>query len=110
MSLFKFHKFILPFILLFISLFSACDEEPPIPQKKFIDVYVDLLIVQDTTTTNTFNFDSVKSLVLAKYNLTVAEYDSNINYLNAEPDRWNAFFDSATAYVERLKMNAEDEL
>jgi hypothetical protein len=87
---------------------ASCDDEPPIPQEKFMEVYVDLLIVQDTTTDNPFNLDSVKTLVLQKYNLTVEDYDSNINYLNAEPEKWMEFFDSTTAYVERLKKNAED--
>jgi len=101
-------KFIL--VVPLLILLSSCDEEPPIPQKKFIEVYVDLLIVQDTTATNTFNLDSLKALVLEKHSLTIEEYDSNINYLNAEPERWTEFFDSANAYVERLEKNVDDQL
>jgi hypothetical protein len=96
------------FVVPLLIFLASCDDEPPIPQEKFMEVYVDLLIVQDTTTENPFNLDSVKTLVLQKYNLTVEDYDSNINYLNAEPEKWMEFFDSATAYVERLKKNAED--
>jgi hypothetical protein len=91
--------------LLFIL--SACDKGPPIPEEKFRKVYVDLLIVQDTTTAEIFSLDSIKTLVFTKHNISSEQYDETINYYNSKPERWVAFFDSTTAYVEALRKKAE---
>jgi hypothetical protein len=98
-------------ILLFVSLIllSACDEKPPIPEKKFLDLYVDLLIIQDTTTAANFSIDSVKTVVLDRYDISNEQYDSMIKFYNSNPEKWITFFDSATAYVERLKPEAENQ-
>jgi hypothetical protein len=99
------------FTLLIVSslLLSGCDKEPPIPEEKFIKVYVDLLIIQDTTNTDTFSLDSVKTIVFDRHSISVEQYDATINYYNSEPEKWQAFFDSATAYVEGLKKDAEKQ-
>jgi len=99
------------FLLFFIfSLFlSACDKGPPIPEEKFIKVYVDLLIIQDTTTAETFSLDSIKTLVFTRHNISSGQYDETISYYNSQPEKWVVLFDSATAYVERLKKEAEKQ-
>jgi hypothetical protein len=95
-------------LIIFILLITACDENPPIPEKKFIEVYVDLLICQDTTTAS-YNPDSLKSFVLTKHNIPESQYNSMIEYYNQRPDKWIAFFDSVTTYVEQLKLEAENQ-
>lgn len=94
-------------ISLLFSL-SACDKGPPIPDEKFLELYVDLIIIQDTTITN-FSPDSAKTLVLERYNVSLEQYDAMIQYYNSNPEKWIAFFDSATVYVERLKIEAENQ-
>lgn len=98
--------FFLIFILAFI--FWSCDDKPPIREQKFMEVYVNLLIAQDTTTTP-YNFDSLKSVILASYNITELQYNSMIDYYNEQPEKWTPFFDSANAYVERLKLASENQ-
>jgi len=108
MSNFKSENHYWLLISLFLSLMS-CDEGPPIPDEKFMELYVDLLIIQDTTTTANFSTDSVKTLVLDRYEISNAQYDSMIKFYNSNPDKWITFFDSATAYVERLKLESENQ-
>lgn len=108
MSIIQSQKFfililILPFFLL------SCDKEPPISQEVFIKAYVDLLIIQDTTTVENFSPDSVKSLVLKRHNISSEKYDEMIDYFNSQPEKWTVFFDSATAYVERLRQETENQ-
>ncbi|MCU0407213.1 MAG: DUF4296 domain-containing protein, partial [Ignavibacteriaceae bacterium] len=94
-----------PYFLLFFLfiIISACDKDLPIQEDKFIKVYVDLLIIQDTTTAETFPIDSVRTLVFAKHTISSEQYDETISYYNSRPEKWAAFFDSAKVYVERLK-------
>jgi hypothetical protein len=95
------------FVLLFFFL-SACDKGPPIPEEKFIKVYIDFLIIQDTTSANAFSLDSIKTLVFTKHKITSKQYDEAINYYNSQPEKWTAFFDKASAYVEGLKKDSEN--
>jgi len=95
-------------ILLFLFI-SACDKGPPIPEEKFIIVYVDLLIIQDTTTASTFSPDSIKTLVFTRHNISAEDYDATVNYYNSQPEKWVAFFDTTTAYVENLKKEAKKQ-
>ncbi|MCU0333244.1 MAG: DUF4296 domain-containing protein [Ignavibacteriaceae bacterium] len=108
MSNVKSQKLFLLLILQFIFI-TACDKGPPIQEDKFIKVYVDLLIIQDTTTAETFPIDSVRTLVFAKHNISSEQYDETISYYNSRPEKWAAFFDSAKVYVERLKMEIEKQ-
>jgi Domain of unknown function (DUF4296) len=97
-------------LLIFLFFFiSACDKGPPIPEEKFIKVYVDFLIIQDTSTANTFSLDSVKTLVFTRHNISAEDFDATVNYYNSQPEKWVAFFDSTTAYVENLKKEAEKQ-
>jgi hypothetical protein len=108
MSNVKSQKLFLLLILQFIFI-TACDKVPPIQEDKFIKVYVDLLIIQDTTTAETFPIDSVRTLVFAKHTISSEQYDETISYYNSRPEKWAAFFDSAKVYVERLKMEIEKQ-
>jgi hypothetical protein len=95
-------------LLIFSFLFiSACEKNPAIPEDKFIKVYVDLLILQDTTSTENASLDSLKSIVFTKYSISPEQYDETIRFYNEEPKRWEEFFDKAIAYAEKLKKDAE---
>ena len=95
------------FLTISTLFLSACDKGPPIPEEKFIKVYVDLLIVQDTTTAKIFSLESIKTIVFTKHSISAEQYDATINYYNSQPEKWVAFFDSAMVYVERLKRDSE---
>jgi hypothetical protein len=91
-----------------LILFSSCSNEKVIEEEKFIEVYVDLLIMQDTTSANQNSIDSIKSIVFQKHSITAKDYEQTIELYNSSPEKWDEFFDKATAYVEKLKQEAED--
>lgn len=62
----------------------ACDKGPPIPEKTFLKIYVDLLIVQDTTTVNNYSIDSVRAIVLSRHNISENQYDEMISYYKTD--------------------------
>ena len=104
----KSQKFLVLFLIIPFFILS-CDKEPPLPQEDFIKVYVDLLIIQDTTTAENFSIDSVKSLVYKRYNISSEQYDQTIKFYNSQPEKWIEFYDSVTVYVDRLKKNSENQ-
>jgi len=101
--------FIYQFNCLIIStlLFVACDSEPPIPEEKFIKVYIDLLIQKDTSSSGQISVDSIKSLAFSRHGISVRDYEETIAYYNSYPDKWEEFLDKAIAYVEKLKIKAD---
>jgi Domain of unknown function (DUF4296) len=98
---------IFPLLLIIFLLHSSCEKQSPIPEEKFIKAYVDLLILQDSTSTNTASFDSLKTLVFKNHDISAEEYEATINYYNSDPKRWEGFFDKAIAYAEKLKNEAK---
>ena len=101
-------KYVFPTLFITIILFQGCEKEVKvIPEEKFINVYVDLLILQDTTSTDSLSLDSLKSLVFKNHNVSTEEYDATIHYYNSEPKKWEEFFDKAINYIEALKKEAE---
>jgi formate-dependent nitrite reductase cytochrome c552 subunit len=98
----------LSFPLLSIILFFSCSDEKIIEEEKFIEVYIDLLIMQDTTSANQNSIDSIKSIVFQKHSITAKDYEQTIEQYNSSPEKWEEFFTKATAYVEKLKQEAEN--
>lgn len=100
------HQRISLLLIIFIFILS-CSNEPAIPEDKFLKVYVDLLILQDTTSVQSLSLDSMKTIVFSRHNITSDQYEETINYYNTYPEKWEAFFDKAIAYAEELKKKAE---
>ena len=96
-------KFLLPLSIIPFLLISSCSEEEVIPEEKFIHVYVDLMIVQDTTRSKPLTLDSLKEIVFTKHDITSGLYNKTIAKYNSSPEDWEEFFDKAIAYLEELK-------
>jgi len=99
--IFKYRKIIL--ILPIAFIFYSCKDQPRIPEEKFIRVYVDLLIIHDSSSVQNLSLDSLKQALFKKYETTEEHYQNTIDYYNETPQKWEAFFDKATAYVEELE-------
>ncbi len=94
-------KFFIFFLLLFIL--SGCSRSKVIDENKFIKVYTDLIIAQDTAAAPINNLDSLKAIVFKQDQITADEYNATVEYLNKDPQRWEKFFNKAIAYVENLR-------
>ena len=90
-------------IFLLTVIIISCSKEDILPEDKFIKIYIDILIAQDTLTDNSISNDSIKALILQKYNVTDSIYTKTIEYYNYNPDKWENFFEDAIKEVEELK-------
>ena len=95
-------------MLVLLVLFAGCEKKEILPEEKFIEVYVDILVAEDTTAQKSFSSDSLKTIVLSKHNTTEIVYQNTIDYYNESPDRWEKFFDEVVTYVEKLKSKSEE--
>jgi hypothetical protein len=89
-----------------VFIFS-CSKDDIIPEDKFIKIYIDILVAQDTLTDNSISNDSLKTLVLQKHNVTDSLFTKTIEYYNYNPDKWEKFFEDAIKQVEELKATEE---
>jgi len=87
-------------IILFLFLISGCSGR--INEDKFVLVFTDLVIAQDSLGSN-FKQEAVKKAVFKKYNITPKEYDATLAYYNSNPKKWDRFFNKAIAHLEELK-------
>ncbi|MFH1943151.1 MAG: hypothetical protein ABIL68_13690 [bacterium] len=99
------------FMALIIVFLSSCQRRtnPPLSQdqKRFVQVYVQLLQVKERLTPqHPALLDSSKA-ILEKYHFTKEEYDKYTAYFNEKPERWEAFFKEA---LEQLKTGKNDTL
>ena len=95
--------FLIPLAIFSFILILSCAEKKSIDENKLIKVYADLIIIQDTTKTENYSLDSLRTIVLDRYNLTYADYKEMIDVLNQQPEKWEKFFNNAVAYVNKLK-------
>lgn len=79
---------------------QSCKESPPVDEKKFIRIYTDMIIMQDTSSSTQ---QEIKKEVLKRFNVTENDYDNTIKYYNNDPERWQPFFDSVITYIEKIK-------
>ncbi len=88
--------------LLTVFIFS-CSKDDILPENKFINIYIDILVAQDTLSDSSISNDSLKTLILEKYNVTDSVFTKTIEYYNYNPDKWEKFFEDAIRRVEELK-------
>lgn len=92
-------------ILVVIVFIFGCSKNNILPEEKFRKIYIDILVTQDTISDNTISNDSLKTLVLQKYNVHDSIYTKTIEYYNSNPDMWEKFFEDVIKQVEELKAN-----
>jgi Domain of unknown function (DUF4296) len=94
-------SFCVIFLLLF--LLPSCSNKKVIEENKFVNIYSDLVIAQDTIPSNPPVFSSEKQKIFARYNVTSEEYKNTIDYYNQNSEKWKDFFDKVTAHLQSLK-------
>ena len=94
------------FQLAVLFFLSGCSQNNKIDEDKFIKIYTDIAVAQDTLKAATYNFDSLKTVVFKRFGITSKDYNSTIDYYNQDPQRWEKFFDKVTAYVEKLRKQS----
>jgi Domain of unknown function (DUF4296) len=92
-------------LLLFLLSFAGCTHK--INEDKFILVYSDLVIAQDTIKNNN-NISTIKNTVFRKYNVTEKEYTETLNYYNSDPRKWEPFFNKTISHLEDLRSKKKN--
>lgn len=92
--------------LMTVFIFS-CSKDDILPEDKFIKIYIDILVAQDTLADNSISNDSLKTLILQKNDVADSVFTKTIDYYNYDPAKWEKFFEEAIKQVEELKATDE---
>ena len=98
--------FIIVSIFILLSFLQGCSKTKVLNEDKFMNVYVDLVVAQDTSNAPIAKFDSLRAIVFKRDGIKKEEYDATINYYNSKPERWQKFFMKTTQYVDNLKRRS----
>lgn len=102
MKIFRFFSVI--FFLIVVLFLIGCDKKQPIPEEKFLEVYSDLVIAQDTSTTqNKEERDSIQQMVFSRYNVSLDEYEKTTEFYSSNPAKWETFFNRVIDSLEARK-------
>ncbi|MCK6614848.1 MAG: DUF4296 domain-containing protein [Ignavibacteriaceae bacterium] len=88
-----------------VFLLTGCSDEKPLDQEKFIEVYYDILVLQESRGMEYSAMQIIREDVYKKHGITHAQYEATIKYLSEDTKRWEEFFDKMIAYV-RVKEKA----
>lgn len=93
-------------VVFLITLFSllaltGCKDQP-VSEDKFIKVYTDIVIAQDTIG-QVSTLSQIKKSIFAKNSITEKDYNNTFKYYNENPEKWEAFFDKAIVYLENQR-------
>lgn len=88
------------FLLLILSFAISCENQPPLDHKKFVKLYADIIIMEDTAS---ISQAEVKKIIFDQYKISQKKYNMMIDYFNEDADRWQKFFDDVLAHLENKK-------
>ncbi|MCC6549837.1 MAG: DUF4296 domain-containing protein [Ignavibacteriaceae bacterium] len=88
-----------------VFLLTGCSKEKPLDQEKFIEVYYDILVLQESRGMEFSAMQKIREEIYKKHGITHAQYEATIAYLSKDTKRWEEFFDAMIAYV-RVKEKA----
>lgn len=89
-------------LFILIIIFSGCSQDKTINEDKFVKIYTDLVIAQDTIP-NISSFNKAKNKIFERYNISSNDYENTIEYYNNDSERWKVFFAKVTAHIDSLK-------
>jgi hypothetical protein len=93
----------LKLLLLFLFIFSSCTDKPPIPEKKFAELYVRLKIL-DAQYAIQPSIQKVKAdSVLHAFNLNDSLVGAELLWYNKKPERWQRFFEETQRRLNEIK-------
>lgn len=98
------YRLLIPFFL-FVCLFLFACQEKVIDEDRFVKLYSDLILSNETISGSSLSPDTVLQRTLTKYSVSLDEYKQTLEYYNEDSERWEKFFTKAVTYLEEKKKS-----
>jgi len=90
-------------ILSLLVLLISCDSQSQPPQKEVAQLYVDILVVEETYKKDVEKMNVAVDSLYSKYGISENKYKSTLANYKFNEETWNKFFDLAEEYLDTLK-------
>ncbi len=88
---------------LFVLFFASCSDKPPIPEKSFVEIYVQLQLLA-TQYANQPSIQKVKvDSLLKAFKANDSLISASLSWYNRKPERWHEFFSDVQNRMDRIK-------
>ena len=84
-------------------LFWGCEQDDSPPAEKIAQMYVDILIAEQTYQFDEDSLGIAVEEVYLKHGITKDIYDDEIRKFETDEEKWNEFFAQAKSYLDSLK-------
>lgn len=96
-------KFLILDLIFFAFFFSSCTDRPPIPEKSFVEIYVQLQLL-DAQYANLPSMQKVKvDSLLKAFKVNDSLILSTLSWYSRRPERWHEFFADVQNKMDRIK-------
>lgn len=96
------------FLVLIISI--ACEEKPPIDEKKFVILYSNLISAPDSISVDNLKFKEYKQKVFSEFGFTQKQYEKTVEFYNKDPEKWEEFFRKVIKHIETTNDSVKTSL
>lgn len=91
-------------LLIFIAFFFAsCADKPPIPEKNFVEIYVQLQLMDAQYATQPGMQKAKVDSLLKVFNVNDSLIMSTLSWYSRKPERWHAFFMEVQSKMKSIK-------
>ncbi len=93
------------FASLFLCAFflASCADKPPFPEKDFVEVYIQLQLLDARWASQPLIQKAEADSVLKAFNLNDSLVDSMLSWYNRKPERWSEFFGRVQSRMKEIK-------
>ena len=102
----KFFSFI---VLSFIILFAGCGKRKIVDKDKLANVYISILLAEDSLSFAPDSLMKVKKNIFAENNIDEKEYMLQLDAFGEDKEEWESFFNLVTAKLDSM-IAVEDSL
>jgi hypothetical protein len=78
--------------LCFCAIFSSCADKPPIPEKNFVEIYVQLQLLDAQYAAQPSLQKTKADSVMKAFNVNDSLLNSMLSWYSRKPERWHEFF------------------
>lgn len=94
------------FIIILIGL-AGCESQEKVNDKKLVRAYVGLKILEESKQPSYKHYTGNRDSILSEYGYNKDSYEKAYTEMSLDEERWQAFYDSALAYLDSLKKSGK---
>ena len=90
-------------IIIVLGIVLLRNPGPPIPEEKFVDLYIKLSLIHEKYKYNPTELEKEKKRILEEYKITMEDVDEFIKEYKKKPEKWVKLWEKINRELDRLK-------